>query len=116
MFFTFQMNSDNKKILIIKDRKKGFSLGKLANKYAISQSTIQYMIRSYGKQHKKTWPKRKNYKERQKTNANNIKSTQWQWFEMLKSGYLGRFELKSIQEYSLPKSEVVIVRIQEIAT
>jgi len=53
------MNSDNKNFLIVNDSKKGFSLRQLANKYAISRTTIQYMIRSYVKQHKKRGPKEK---------------------------------------------------------
>ena len=53
------MNSDNKIFLIINDRKKGLSFGQFANKYAISRSTVQYMIRIFRKQHKKRGSKEK---------------------------------------------------------
>jgi len=71
------------------------------------------MIRSYVKQHKKRGPKEKNTKKDKRQmqiiliQHNDSGS---------KGSSLARFELKSIQEYSLPKSEVVIVQLQEIAT
>ena len=51
------MNLESKIFLIIQDRKSGFSLGQLADKYELARSTIQYVITNYRKQHKKRSPK-----------------------------------------------------------
>jgi len=53
------MNLESKKTLIVKDRQMGLSYGKLALKYGLKRSSIQYIILNYGKQHKKRGPKEK---------------------------------------------------------
>jgi len=51
------MNLEDKKSLIIKDKRSGLSLENMSKIYGLSRSSIQYKINSYGKQRKKRDPK-----------------------------------------------------------
>jgi len=53
------MNLEDKKFLIIQDRRMGSSYGNLAAKYEMKRSSVQYIIQNYGKRHKKVGPKDK---------------------------------------------------------